>query len=64
LDEIEFSSITGYEGSAVKGWVTLDELLRKKNLLESEGAFIATTGNINKGKKVIASKISMELKNS
>jgi homoserine dehydrogenase len=64
LDEIEFSRITGHDGSAVKGWVTLEELLRKKNLLESEGAFIATTGNINKGKKVIAAKISMELKYS
>jgi homoserine dehydrogenase len=64
LDEIEFSQITGHEGNAVKGWVALEELLRKKNLLESEGAFIATTGNINKGKKVVATKNSMELKNS
>jgi homoserine dehydrogenase len=54
LDEIEFSSITGHEGNAIKGWVKLDELIRKKNLLEMEGAFIATTGNINKGKKVIS----------
>jgi len=56
LDELEFSSITGHEGTAVKGWISLEELIRKKNLIEESETFIASTGLISKGRKVISVK--------
>lgn len=56
LDELEFSSISEHEGNAVKGWISLDALLRKKNLIEESGTFIAATGLISKGRKVISAK--------
>lgn len=56
LDELEFSSITEHERNAVKGWISLNALLRKKNLIEESGTFIAATGLISKGRKVISAK--------
>lgn len=62
FDELEFSSITGHENNAVKGWVSLEELLRKKTLLEENEVFIAATGLINKGRKVISVKEHQAIK--
>lgn len=56
LDELEFSSISGHEGNAVKGWISVDALLRKKNLIEESGTFVVATGMISKGRKVISVK--------
>lgn len=56
MDELEFSSITGHEGNAVKGWISLEELIRKKNLIEQSETFIVATGMISKGRKVISVK--------
>lgn len=56
IDELEFSSIAGHEGNAVKGWISLEELIRKKNLIEQSETFIVATGMISKGRKVISIK--------
>lgn len=56
MDELEFSSITGHEGNAVKGWISLEELIRKKVLIEQTETFIIATGLISKGRKVISIK--------
>lgn len=56
MDELEFSSITGHEGNAVKGWISLEELIRKKNIIEQSETFIIATGLISKGRKVISIK--------
>jgi homoserine dehydrogenase len=56
MDELEFSSITGHEGNAVKGWISLEELIRKKNIIEQSETFIIATGLISKGRKVISVK--------
>lgn len=56
MDELEFSSITGHEGNAVKGWISLEELIRKKNIIEQSETFVVATGMISKGRKVISVK--------
>lgn len=56
VDELEFSSISTHEGNAVTGWISLDALLRKKTLIEESGTFVAATGLISKGRKVISIK--------
>lgn len=56
MDELEFSSITGHEGNAVKGWISLEELIRKKSIIEQSETFIIATGLISKGRKVISVK--------
>ena len=56
MDELEFSSITGHEGNAVKGWISLEELIRKKNSIEQSETFVVATGMISKGRKVISVK--------
>lgn len=62
FDELEFSSITGHEKDAVKGWISLDELIRKKPILEANEVFVAATGLINKGRKVISVKEHQAIK--
>jgi homoserine dehydrogenase len=56
MDELEFSSITGHEGNAVKGWISLEELIRKKSIIEQSETFVVATGLISKGRKVVSVK--------
>ena len=56
MDELEFSSITGHQGNAVKGWISLEELIRKKKIVEQSETFVVAIGMISKGRKVISVK--------